>query len=153
MKDVTRKSKARLMWHTAILTGKRVICNLSDCNICTQGQSWMDLLNVAVFCDKPIVKMEQAKIQRCQNLFGVFWEIYQATTRVVPFLVGAFGIIFRNSSALMDILEILDTFASSKMTVLLGTVHSLTKGMFLYVLGRELRDKCDPQPKYLRGRG
>lgn len=66
------------------------------------------LIDIAVVWDRNIVKVEQKKIQWCQDSAGQLGKIYYAAAQVLPFGNGAFGTISRNLSVTQNTLGIHD---------------------------------------------
>ena len=91
------------------------------------------IIDIAVPGDFNVVRTEDWKVKKYQDLAFQVKRIHHVETAILPVVVviGALGIVPKRLFRLIELLGIGDIIASTKMTAMLGTVEILLRAMKL----------------------
>ena len=122
----------RLLWDSSHYTAKTVRHNRPDVVVVDFKEKMITIIDFAVPLDHNVVKKEQEKVEKYQPLaqyYRVNYKTFQ--TRIIPVVVGAFGIIPANLPNNLDKLGIPDVVGGLQLTALLGTRRILKNTLSL----------------------
>ena len=106
--------------------------NRPDVVVVDFKEKMITIIDFAVPLDHNVVKKEQEKVEKYQPLaqyYRVNYKTFQ--TRIIPVVVGAFGIIPANLPNNLDKLGIPDVVGGLQLTALLGTRRILKNTLSL----------------------
>ena len=87
------------------------------------------MIDVAVQCDFNIVKTEEWKVEKYQDLAFEISRMYRVETKVIPIVIGAFGTVPKRLKKSIDGLKITNFISSTQITVILETAGIIRRAM------------------------
>ena len=119
----------KILWDRTIQTARTVEHNRPDIILIEKKENKWLLIDVAVPCDFNIVKTEEWKVEKYQDLAFEISRMYRVETKVIPIVIGAFGTVPKRLKKSIDGLKITNFISSTQMTVILETAGILRRAM------------------------
>ncbi|XP_063584642.1 uncharacterized protein LOC134762202 [Penaeus indicus] len=107
---------------------KKLNHNRPDITLLRKDTQRWTLVDIAVPADQNIIKTEEEKMAKYQELAFEIKRIHRASkVTVIPIMIGALGTIAKNAKTWHGNLAIPDIVGSAQLSVILGTAHVLRK--------------------------
>ena len=116
-----------IKWELEIRTDKRVKHNRPDITLIDKKQNQWTLVDIAVPADYNVVKTEDWKVEKYQDLTFEIRKIHKVTTEVVPIIIGAFGTVPKRFQDNLKRLCLPDVTSGVQITAILGTAGILRR--------------------------
>ena len=87
-------------------------------------RKWTIIVDIAVPGDFNVVRTEDWKVEKYQDLAFEVKRVNHVETAILPVVIGALGIVLKQLIRSIKLLGIGDIIASTQMTTLLGTAGS-----------------------------
>ena len=129
--EVTENSEVELYWDLTIRTDRTVKYNRPDVILVDKATRKWIMIDIAVPSDFNVVRTEDWKVEKYQDLAFEIRKLHQVETRIIPVVIGALGTVPKRLSRSIAVWGISDIIASIQMTALLGTARILRRAMNL----------------------
>ena len=125
---VAETDTIQLKWDNTVYTNNRLAHNRPDITLINKESNEWKLIDIAVPFDQNIVKTEEEKVERYQDLaFEIKREHRNAKVEVIPVVIGALGAYSKNAKNFVKRLEIPNILDGAQFSAILGTAHVLRK--------------------------
>ena len=125
---VAETDTIQLKWDSTIYTNNRLAHNRPDITLIDKESNEWTLIDIAVPFDQNIVKTEDEKVERYQDLaFEIKREHRNAKVEVIPVVIGALGAYSKNAKNFVERLKIPNILDGAQFSAILGTAHVLRK--------------------------
>ena len=128
---VMENDEVELYWDLTIQTDMIVAHNRPDIILVEKAIRKWTIIDIAVRSDFIVVRTEEWKVEKYQDLAFEVKRIYHVETAILPVVIGALGTVPKRLIRSIELLGIGDIIASSHMKVLLGTAGILHRAMSL----------------------
>ena len=129
--EVMENDTVELYWDLTIQTDMTVAHNRPDITLVEKATRKWTLIDIAVPSDFNVVKTEDWKVEKYQDLAFEVRRLHHVETAILPVVIGALGTVPRRLIRSIELLGISDIIASTQMTALLGTAGILRRAMNL----------------------
>ena len=117
-----------LKWDSTIYTNNKLKHNRPNITLINKETNEWTLIDIAVPFDQNILRTEDEKIARYQDLtFAIKRENNNTKVDVIPVVTGALGSYSKNVKTWIETLKIPNILDSAQLSVILGTAHVLRK--------------------------
>ena len=127
--EIIENEEVKILWDRTIQTARTVEHNRPDIILIEKKENKWSLIDVAVPCDFNIVKTEEWKVEKYQDLAFEISRMYRVETKVIPIVIGARGTVPKRLKKSIDGLKITNFISSTQMTVILETAGILRRAM------------------------
>lgn len=116
-----------IWWDRAIETPKRLEHNRPDVVVIDRRQKHWVLIDFSVPNDRNVRRKEEEKVERYKPLSYEIRKLHKVSTKIVPLVVGALGIVSKTLEDNLKNLGIPDVLGSMQISAVLGTAIILRK--------------------------
>ena len=117
-----------LKFDSTIYTNNKLKHNRPDITLINKETNEWTLVDIAVLFDQDILRTEDEKIERYQDLtFEIKRENNNAKVDVIPVVIRAIGSYSKNVKTWIEKLKIPNILDSAQLSAILGTAHTLRK--------------------------
>ena len=129
---IVENGKVRVTWDITIYTDKVLKHNRPDITLVHKDTRDWTLIDIAVPADQNIVRTEEAKVEKYQDLAFEIRRIHGASkVTAIPIVIGALGSISKRAKTWYDKLGVPEFIGSVQLSAILGTAHLLRKVLCL----------------------
>ena len=128
---VSEDGKVEIWWDKSVATTKRMEHNRPDVVVVDRAKKHWVIVDFAVPWDANILRKEDEKITKYSPLASEVRRMHGVTTRIVPIVVGAMGVVSRRLPGYLKALEIPDVLGGIQTSAIVGTTIILRKVLSL----------------------
>ena len=129
---IVENGDVRVTWDMTIYTDKVVKHSRPDITLVHKDTQDWTLIDIAVPADQNIIRTEEEKVEKYQDLAFEIRRIHGATkVTVIPIVIGALGSILKRAKTWYDKLGVPEFIGSVQLSAILGTAHLLRKALCL----------------------
>ena len=129
---VAENREVRITWDMTIYTDKVLKHNRPDITLVHKDTQEWTLIDIAVPADQNIIRTEEEKVEKYQDLAFEIRKIHGASkVTVIPIVIGALGSISKCANTWYGKLGVPEFLGSVQLSALLGTAHILRKVLCL----------------------
>ena len=128
---IVENGEVRVSWDMTIYTDKVLKHNPCITLVHKDTQKWT-LIDIAVPADQNIIRTEEEKVEKYQDLAFEIRRIHGASkVTIIPIVIGALGSISKRAKTRYDKLGVPEFIGSVQLSAILGTAHHLRKVLCL----------------------
>ena len=129
---IVENGEVRVTWDMTIYTDKVLKHNRPDITLVHKDTQDWTLIDIAVPADQNIIRTEEEKVEKYQDLAFEIRRIHGASkVTVIPIVIGALGSISKRAKTWYDKLGVPEFIGSVQLSAILGTAHLLRKVLCL----------------------
>ena len=129
---IVENGEVRVTWDMTIYTDKVLKHNRPDITLVHKDTQDWTLIEIAVPAGQNIIRTEEEKVEKYQDLAFEIRRIHGALkVTVIPIVIGALGSISKRAKTWYDKLGVPEFIGSVQLAAILGTAHLLRKVLCL----------------------
>ena len=124
---VTENENVKLLWDFNIQTDKIIEARRPDLILENKETKECQIIDIAIPGDTRVIKKEEEKIEKYQELGFELGRLWKVKTKVIPIVIGALGAISNRLISYLAEIGAELSFETIQKTALLGTAQILRK--------------------------
>ena len=128
---VSKDGKVEIWWDRKVMTTRQVEHNRPDVVVIDRASRRWTIIDFAVPWDRNVVAKEDEKIAKYSPLALEVRRLYGVSTKVIPVVVGALGVVSKRLEGYLKNLDVPDVLGGLQTSAIVGTTNILRKTLSL----------------------